>query len=213
MDVQIIGIAGGSGSGKSTFARAVQRSYPDQILRIACDNYYRAHDDLSLEEREKLNYDAPDALDFSLLCKHLQQLKAGQAIDCPVYDFSLHTRSEQTLHIEPKPVILVDGILLFSDPEVRRLLDLKIFVETDADERILRRTKRDVLERGRTLESVIQQYLSTVKPMHNLYVEPARIFADLIINGGMDSKAVEVVTSWITCRLLHLHPDLVMDSH
>lgn len=201
MNVHIIGIAGGSGSGKSTFAKSLKEAYPDQIALLNCDNYYRPHDDMSLEQRQTLNYDAPEAIEFSLMTQHLKELKEGKTINCPVYDFSLHTRSDQVLPIEPKPFILIDGILLLSNPALRSMLDLKIFVETDADERILRRARRDVIERGRTIESVMEQYLTTVKPMHNLYVEPSKIYADFILNGGINPKAIEVVKSWIASKL------------
>lgn len=201
MKVHIIGIAGGSGSGKSTFARHLQESFPEQIALITSDNYYKNNDHIPFEKRQLLNYDAPDALEFSLMARQLKELKAGHAIECPVYDFTEHTRSHQTLHIEPKPVILIDGILILSDPALRKLMDLKIFVEADADERILRRTRRDMIERGRTIESVMEQYLTTVKPMHNLYVEPSKLYADLIVNGGQNPKAVDVVRSWICTEL------------
>lgn len=201
MHVHIIGIAGGSGSGKSTLAHSLKEAYPDQIALINCDNYYLPHDDMPLEQRQTLNYDSPDSLEFSLMARQLEDLRNGRSIECPIYDFSLHNRTKETKTIEPKPFILIDGILILSDPKLRDLMDLKIFVETDADERILRRARRDVIERGRTIESVMEQYLATVKPMHNLYVEPSKVYADLILNGGMDPKAVEVIRSWIGSKL------------
>lgn len=197
MKPYIIGIAGGSGSGKSTFAKRLFEAFPDQISLISCDNYYLPHDELPLEKRAHLNYDAPEALEFDLMVRHLEELKNGQAALCPVYDFTQHTRSDKVTEIEPRPIILIDGILIFHDPELRDCMDLKIYVETDADERILRRAKRDMQERGRDLDSVIDQYLTTVKPMHNTYVKPTRIFADIILNGGKNEQAFRLVKNQI----------------
>ena len=191
--VYVIGVAGGSGSGKSTFAARLQESFPDAVALVSCDNYYRAHHDIPLEERRLLNYDAPEALEFDLMVSHLKALKRGEAVDCPVYDFSLHNRSEEVCRIEPKPVIIVDGILILSDPALRETFDLKIYVETDADERILRRAKRDMEVRGRHMEDIMHQYLTTVKPMHEAFVEPSKKHADLILNGGLNPVALEVV--------------------
>ena len=191
--VYIIGIAGGSGSGKSTFARRLTEKFPDSVSLVSCDNYYRAHDDIPLEERRKLNYDAPEALEFDLMVSHLRALKEGQAVDCPVYDFALHTRSDRVVRIDPKPVILVDGILILSDPTLRETFDLRIYVETDADERILRRARRDMEVRGRKIDDIMEQYLNTVKPMHEIHVEPSKKHADLILNGGMNPVALEIV--------------------
>ena len=193
--VYVIGIAGGSGSGKSTFAARLREQFPDSVALISCDNYYRAHDDISLEERRLLNYDAPESLEFDLMVTHLQALKRGEAVDCPVYDFTLHNRSHKVLHIDPKPVILVDGILILSDPALRETFDLRIYVETDADERILRRARRDMEVRGREIDDIMAQYLTTVKPMHEQYVEPSKKHADLILNGGLNPIALEVVES------------------
>ncbi len=193
--VYVIGIAGGSGSGKSTFAARLREQFPDSVALISCDNYYRAHDDISLEERRLLNYDAPESLEFDLMVTHLQALKRGEAVDCPVYDFTLHNRSDKVLHIDPKPVILVDGILILSDPALRETFDLRIYVETDADERILRRARRDMEVRGREIDDIMAQYLTTVKPMHEQYVEPSKKHADLILNGGLNPIALEVVES------------------
>ena len=193
--VYVIGIAGGSGSGKSTFAARLREQFPDSVALISCDNYYRAPDDISLEERRLLNYDAPESLEFDLMVTHLQALKRGEAVDCPVYDFTLHNRSDKVLHIDPKPVILVDGILILSDPALRETFDLRIYVETDADERILRRARRDMEVRGREIDDIMAQYLTTVKPMHEQYVEPSKKHADLILNGGLNPIALEVVES------------------
>ena len=193
--VYVIGVAGGSGSGKSTFAARLQESFPDAVALVSCDNYYRAHHDIPLEERRLLNYDAPEALEFDLMVSHLKALKRGEAVDCPVYDFSLHNRSEEVCRIEPKPVIIVDGILILSDPALRETFDLKIYVETDADERILRRAKRDMEVRGRHMEDIMHQYLTTVKPMHEAFVEPSKKHADLILNGGLNPVALDVVAA------------------
>ena len=191
--VYVIGIAGGSGSGKSTFARRLTERFSDSVALVSCDNYYRAHDDIPLEERRKLNYDAPEALEFDLMVSHLRALKRGEAVDCPVYDFALHNRSDKILRIDPRPVIIVDGILILSDPALRETFDLRIYVEADADERILRRARRDMEVRGRHIDDIMEQYLTTVKPMHETYVEPSKKHADLILNGGMNPVALEIV--------------------
>ena len=197
MKPYIIGIAGGSGSGKSTFAERIKDAFPEQVSLISCDNYYLPHDELTLEARANLNYDAPYSLEFDLMVSHLEALKNGQAVQCPVYDFTHHTRSDAVTEIAPRPIILIDGILIFHDPALRACMDLKIYVETDADERILRRARRDMRERGRDLDSVIQQYLATVKPMHNAYVEPTKVFADIILNGGKNEQAFILVKTQI----------------
>lgn len=193
----IIGIAGGSGSGKSTFARRIANRFPNDAALIHCDNYYLPHDDISLEERKSINYDTPAAFEFSLMAKQIESLKKMQDIISPVYDFTRHTRSDKTLLIRAKPIILIDGILIFYDPMLRRLMDIKIYVETDADERILRRVRRDVAERGRDIEDIIRQYLTTVKPMHNAYVEPTKAYADIIVNGGMNDVSFDIVKAKI----------------
>ena len=197
MKPYIIGIAGGSGSGKSTFAARIKEAFPDHVSLISCDNYYLPHNDLPLEERAQLNYDAPESLEFELMVCHLEALKNGQSATCPVYDFSLHTRSDRVTEIKPSPIILIDGILIFHDKALRDCMDLKIYVETDADERILRRAKRDMQERGRDLDSIINQYLTTVKPMHNTYVKPTKAFADIILNGGKNDQAFTLVKNQI----------------
>jgi len=207
MKPYIIGIAGGSGSGKSTFAQRLKEAFPDHISLISCDNYYLPHDELPLEERAHLNYDAPEALEFDLMVHHLEELKNGKTALCPVYDFSQHTRSSRVTEIKPRPIILIDGILIFHDPALRDCMDLNIYVETDADERILRRAKRDMQERGRDLDSVIDQYLTTVKPMHNTYVKPTRVFADIILNGGKNEQAFILVKTQIE-RILKKHKEI-----
>lgn len=174
MNCIIIGIAGGTGSGKSTFTNRLKDEFNDNVAVIYHDNYYRRQDDVSFEDRKKVNYDHPDSLETQLLLEHLYMLKDGRAVDCPVYDYSLHNRSDQTVHIEPRKIIIAEGILLLADKRIRDLLDIKIYVEADADERILRRVVRDVKERGRDIDNIVEQYLTTVKPMHYLYVEPTR---------------------------------------
>ena len=191
--VYIIAIAGGSGSGKSTFAGRLLNQFPESVSLVSCDNYYKAQDHLPLEERRLLNYDAPESLEFDLMAQHLRALKEGEAVDCPVYDYALHTRSNKVERIEPRPVIIVDGILILSDPALRELFDLMIYVEADADERILRRARRDMETRGRRIDDIMQQYLSTVKPMHETYVEPSKKHADIILNGGLNPVALELV--------------------
>ena len=189
MESIIIGIAGGSGSGKSTFTNRLKKHFGDDVVVIYHDNYYRRQDGIPFEERVKVNYDHPDSLETDLLVEHLKELKEGKTIQCPVYDYSQHNRSDKVLKIEPRPVILVEGILLLADPRIRDLLDIKVYVEADADERILRRISRDVEERGRDLNGIIDQYLTTVKPMHYLYVEPTRAKADIVINSGKNNVA------------------------
>lgn len=197
MKTILIGIAGGTGSGKSTFTNRLKDRFGDDIDVIYHDNYYRRQDDVPMEVRQKRNYDHPDALETDLLVEHLKQLKAGQAVDGPVYDYTMHNRSEKTLHIEPRRIIIVEGILLLADRRLRDMFDIKIYVEADADERILRRIVRDVEERGRSLENIVEQYLTTVKPMHYLYVEPTRAKADLVINSGLNDVAFDIMATKI----------------
>ena len=197
----LIGIAGGTGSGKSTFAEGLKKLFPDDITIISYDNYYKVQDHLTMEERVKTNYDCPDALDTDLLVDHLIHLLAGETVDVPNYDFCIHTRRPEVTRLSPTPVIIVDGILTFHDGRLRELFDIKIFADADADERILRRLRRDVTERGRDIDGVIQQYVSTVKVMHAIYVEPTKKYADIIINGGRNTVALDVVASRIKRRL------------
>ncbi len=188
-NILIIGVAGGTGSGKTTLARHIAQAFGDRVAVITHDSYYRAQHDKSYEDRCKQNYDHPDAFETDLLCRHLEQLCQGVAVDIPVYDYTVHNRSNQTTRVEPRAVIVLEGILLFSDKALRDMMDLKIFVDTDADERILRRIARDTKERGRSLESVISQYLTTVKPMHEAFVEPFKRYADIIVPGGGNNPA------------------------
>lgn len=201
-DILTIGIAGGTGSGKTTITRRIQRQFENRVSTLYHDNYYRAHDNLTIEERSRLNYDCPDAFETDLLIRQLAALRRGEAVDEPVYDFSVHNRSAQTQRIQPAPVILVEGILILADEELCRSLDIKVFVDADADVRILRRIVRDVRDRGRSLESVVNQYLTTVKPMHELYVEPSRRRADVIIpEGGHNEVAMELLIRRIQAHL------------
>lgn len=199
----IIGIAGGTGSGKSTFTNRLKAYFGDEVTVIYHDDYYKPHDDIPFEQRQYINYDHPDSLDTDLLVGHLEKLRAGESIDCPVYDFTRHTRSAKTKRIEPSRVIIVEGILIFQDERLRNLFDIKIFVEADADERILRRVLRDMNERGRDLENIINQYLTTVKPMHYLYVEPTKNLADIVINSGLNDVAFDIMKTKIKDILQH----------
>lgn len=190
----VIGIAGGTGSGKTTLTKKITEKFGNDVVIVNHDNYYKALDHMTYEERCLVNYDSPDAFDNELFVKQLRQLKSGQNIVCPVYDFTVHNRSDETILIEPKKVIVVEGILILENPDLCELMDLRIFVDTDADVRVLRRIKRDIRDRGRTLESVTRQYLTTVKPMHEKYVDPSRKNAHIIIpEGGKNEQAVHLV--------------------
>lgn len=197
MKTTIIGIAGGTGSGKSTFTNRLKDYFGDRVTVIYHDDYYKAHDEIPFEERQYINYDHPDSLETDLLVAHLEALREGRSIECPVYDFTRHTRSNRMKIIEPSQVIIVEGILIFQDERLRNLFDIKIFVEADADERILRRVLRDMNERGRDLENIINQYLTTVKPMHYLYVEPTKTLADIVINSGLNDVAFDIMKTKI----------------
>lgn len=194
MDILTIGIAGGTGSGKTTITKKIISEFGSDVSVIHHDSYYKAHNELSYEERCRLNYDHPESFDTPLLLKHLRALKSGRAIEAPVYDYTVHNRSKETELIKPARVLIVEGILIYAEPELCRELDIKLFVDTDADVRILRRIVRDVKKRGRTLDSVIEQYLTTVKPMHEEFVEPSKRRADIIIpEGGRNTVALEMV--------------------
>ena len=199
----IIGIAGGTGSGKTTVANIIQEKVGSQsIAFLPHDAYYRDLAHLPFPQRQLVNFDHPNSLETELLVQHLQQIKAHQAIEMPVYDFKTHTRSTQTIHIDPQPVILVEGILIFAEPALRVLFDIKIFVDTDADIRFIRRLERDISERGRSSATVIQQYLTTVRPMHLEFVEPSKRYADLIIpEGGLNTVAIDIVVARIKALL------------
>ena len=201
-DVMVIGIAGGTGSGKTTITRKLIESFGQDVSVIHHDNYYKAHHNMSYEERAKLNYDHPNAFDTDLLIRDLRQLKKGRTIHCPVYDYSIHDRTDQTVTIRPTRVVVVEGILIYESRELCREMDIKIYVDTDADVRILRRIVRDVRDRGRSLESVIDQYLTTVKPMHEQFVEPSKRRADVIIpEGGHNQVALEMVVERVRAHL------------
>ena len=203
MDTILIGIAGGSGSGKTTLANTLVNYFGrDEVCILRHDNYYKRRDELPFEERQKLNYDHPDAFDTELLCSHLRDLREGKPVNMPVYDYTVHNRSDKWIRVEPSPVIILEGILILAEPKLVDLMDFKIYVDTDADERILRRILRDVKSRGRSLDSVIQQYRDTVKPMHDQFVEPSKRKADIIIpEGGRNKAALQVIIELIKSRL------------
>ena len=198
----IIGIAGGSGSGKTTLTRHLKEHFGENVTVIGHDSYYKRQEGKTYEERALQNYDHPEAFETDLLIRHLQELREGRSIHCPVYSYADHNRTDQTVEIFPAKVLIVEGILIFQDPALRELFDIKIFVETDADERILRRALRDVEERERTLRSVVTQYLTTVKPMHEQYVEPSRKYADIIVlEGGHNLVALEMIMQRIQSHI------------
>lgn len=194
MNTILIGIAGGTGSGKSTLTQRLKEHFGGAVTVVSHDSYYKYQQGMTYEERARQNYDHPSAFDTDLLIRHLEELKAGRSIRCPVYSFADHNRTEETVEIQPSKVLIVEGILIFQNPTLRSLFDIKIFVETDADVRILRRALRDVEERGRTLQSVVTQYLTTVKPMHEQFVEPSRKYADIVVlEGGRNLVALDMI--------------------
>ena len=201
-NILVIGIAGGTGSGKTTLMKNLINKYGKDITVLSHDNYYKRHDEMTYEERCLLNYDEPAALETDLMARHLDCLRRGESIDCPVYDFTVHNRSDETIRIDPRKVIIVEGILIFENQPLRELMDIRIFVDTDADVRLCRRIKRDVNKRGRTLESVLTQYQQTVKPMHEKYVEPSKKFADLVVpEGGKNLVALDMIMGRIQRHL------------
>ena len=206
--ILVIGIAGGSGSGKTTLMKNLIEKFGNVITVLSHDNYYKRHDELTYEERCLLNYDEPAAFDTSLMVYQLDQLRHGQCIDCPVYDFTVHNRSNEIIRVVPEKVIIVEGILIFESQELRDLMDIKIYVDTDDDVRLCRRIKRDVNKRGRSLESVLTQYQQTVKPMHEKYVEPSKKFADLVVpEGGKNYVALDMIEGRIRRHLEEHHGD------
>ena len=201
-DILVIGIAGGTGSGKTTLMNNLIERFAGSVTVLSHDNYYRRNDHLTYEQRCLINYDEPAALETDLMARHLDQLRHGETIQCPVYDFSQHNRSNETIEISPMSVIIVEGILIFENKELRDLMDIKIFVDTDADVRLCRRIKRYVNKRGRSLESVLEQYQNTVKPMHEKYVEPSKKFANLVVlEGGKNWVALDMIVGRIQRHL------------
>ena len=201
-NILVIGIAGGTGSGKTTLMKNIVSRFGDEVTVISHDNYYKRHDDMTYEERCLINYDEPAAFETELMVGHLAQLKAGHAIECPVYDFTVHNRSNNFVTIEPRRIIIVEGILIFADDALRDLMDVRIFVDTDADVRLCRRIKRDVNKRGRTLESVLPQYQTPVKPMHEKYVEPSKRFANIVVpEGGKNTVALDMIMGFLQGHL------------
>ena len=200
--ILVVGIAGGSASGKTTLMKNLIARLAGNVTVLSHDNYYKRHDELPYEQRCKLNYDEPAAFDTSLMVYHLDQLRHGQTIECPVYDFTVHNRSDETITVQPQRVIIVEGILIFENADLRDLMDIRIFVDSDADIRLCRRIKRDVNKRGRTLESVLTQYQETVKPMHEQYVEPSKRFAHIVVpEGGKNMVALDMITERIQRHL------------
>lgn len=199
LSMLIIGIAGGTGSGKTTVSRSLERALGSaNVVILSQDSYYVDRPHLSFEERAKQNYDHPDAFENSLLLEHLLKLRNNQPIQVPVYDFANHLRTDRTIPVSPKPVIIVEGLMVLAEPQLRQIFDIKVYVDTDADTRILRRIHRDMNERGRSLESICNQYLNTVKPMHEAFVEPSKRYADVIIpEGGHNTVALSLLVSWI----------------
>ena len=201
-NILVIGIAGGSGSGKTTLMNNIVSRFSEDITVLSHDSYYRRNDDMTYEERCQLNYDEPAALETELMVKHLDSLRNGEDIDCPVYDFTVHNRSDEVTRIEPSRIIIVDGILIFENEALRDLMDIRIFVDTDADIRLCRRVKRDVNKRGRSLESVLTQYQQTVKPMYEKYVEPSKKYAHILVpEGGKNTVAQEFIISLLEKHL------------
>ena len=201
-EILVVGVAGGSGSGKTTLVNNLVTRFGDQVSIVHHDNYYRAHDDLTYEERTRLNYDCPEAFETEMMVEHLHLLRQGRSVHCPVYDFTVHNRSGETVVIEPRPVILVEGILIFAEKALLDLMDIKVFVDTDADVRLARRVVRDVESRGRTVRTIVEQWQTTVKPMHEMYVEPSKKSADIIVpEGGDNPVALDLITGKIERHL------------
>jgi len=199
----IVGIAGGSASGKTTIVNLIKESFGDDIVVISHDSYYKKHDDLSFDERTRLNYDHPSSFDTELMIEDVKKLKNNQPVDVPVYDYTVHNRSDQTIHVVPKKVIIIEGILILENPELRDLMDIKVYVETDADERLMRRIQRDINERARSVDSVLTQYRQTVKPMHDRFVEPSKKYADIIIpRGGENKTGINILTEHLKSMLV-----------
>ena len=202
MKPYIVGVAGGSASGKTEIVKTLKKHFEDKIEIIEHDNYYFAHDNLTMDERASLNYDHPQAFETDLLIEHVKKIINNEEINIPTYDFTIHTRSSETLKKVPKPIVIVEGILVLENEELRNLMDMKVFVDCDGDVRLKRRITRDVVERDRTIESILTQYMETVKPMHELFVEPSKKFADLIVpKGGKNKVAIEVLINHLATKL------------
>ena len=198
----IVGIAGGTASGKTTIVRKIKEKFGDDIVVINHDSYYKAHDDLSYEDRSRLNYDHPESFDTDLMIEDVKKLRNNIPIDMPVYDYTIHNRSDATVHVVPKKVIILEGILILENKQLRDLMDIKVFVETDADERLMRRIRRDMVERARSIESILAQYRDTVKPMHEQFVEPSKKYADIIIpRGGENLTGINILTEHLKLML------------
>ena len=201
-NILVLGIAGGSGSGKTTLMNNIVGRFTEEITVLSHDSYYKRHDEMTYEERCQLNYDEPAALETDLMVRHLELLRQGQAIDCPVYDFTVHNRSDEVVRVNPSRIIIVEGILIFENEDLRNLMDIRIFVDADADIRLCRRVKRDVNKRGRSLESVLSQYQQTVKPMYEKYVEPSKKYAHILVpEGGKNTIAQEFIISLLEKHL------------
>lgn len=202
-NIYVIGVAGGSASGKTTIIKKVENYFGNDIAILSHDNYYKAHNDMPFEERCKLNYDHPDSFETERMAEDVRKLLKGHAIEMPVYDYVVHNRSDKTIRVEPKQVIIIEGILVLENRELRDLMDIKIYVDTDADERLMRRIKRDMVERGRSIESILDQYSITVKPMHEEFVEPSKKYADVIIpRGGENAAGIDMLTTYLN-KMLH----------
>lgn len=206
MDPIVIGIGGGTGSGKTTVAKEVRKHFPEEsVVMIHHDSYYLDRSAMKLAERERMNYDHPDSFDNRLMIGHLETLKSGRSIEKPIYDYETHTRLQETITVRPARIVLLEGILVLAITELRELMDIKLYVDTDADERFIRRMKRDIVERGRSVEQVVEQYLKTVRPMHLQFVEPSKRYADVIIpEGGLNLVAVDLITTKIR-HILDMH--------
>lgn len=201
-DIFVVGVAGGSASGKTTIVQQIRDHFGDAIEVIGHDSYYLAHDGMTYEERSRLNYDHPDSFETARLIRDVKALKAGKTVERPVYDYAIHNRSAETVTVRPRPIILLEGILVLENQELRDLMDLKVFVDTDADERIMRRISRDTLERARSIESIITQYRDTVKPMHDRFVEPTKYYADVIIPwGGENTVGIDMLKKYLETKL------------
>lgn len=202
----VVGVAGGSASGKTTIVNTIREYFGDDILVMSHDSYYKAHDEMPFEERCHLNYDHPDAFESERMAEDVRSLLKGKAVDMPVYDYTIHNRSDATVHIEPKEIIIIEGILILENKELRDLMDVKVYVDTDADERLMRRIKRDMKERARSVESILEQYAKTVKPMHEEFIEPSKRYADVIIpRGGENHAGISMLRSYLSHVLKENH--------